>query len=77
MNLFFNRNSKFSLSEGFALSQYWEVKMKNLNFADVAGIGASWGGAAAVAYFVGDPITGVIAIVAAYYLAKWIILKKD
>jgi len=49
--------------------------VKNLNFFDVLAILFSWAGAAAVAYFVKDALVAIICIAAAYYLAKWVILK--
>jgi hypothetical protein len=52
-------------------------KINHLNIADAIGIGFSWGGAGVVAYVSGDPLVGIIAIIAAYYLAKMIILKKE
>jgi len=51
--------------------------MKNLNKMDVIGIGLSWAGAATIACLFKDPIVGVACVAAAYYLAKWIILKKE
>ena len=51
--------------------------MQNLSFTDVVGIGLSWAGAVMVTYFAKDTVVAVIAIAAAYYLAKWIILKKE
>jgi hypothetical protein len=51
--------------------------MKNLSFADVAGIGLSWAGAVGVIYFLRDSFVSLICVCAAYYLAKWIILKKE
>lgn len=49
--------------------------MKNLNFFDVLVILFSWAGAATVTYFTRDAFVAIICIAAAYYLAKWVILK--
>lgn len=54
-----------------------EGKTPSLNSTDVAGIIACWAGAAAVTYFSREPVVAVIAVAAAYYLAKWVILKRD
>jgi len=51
--------------------------MGNLSWADIAGIAISWGGAGTVAYFIKDPLVGLGCVIAAYYLSKWIILKKE
>ena len=50
--------------------------MRNLGVVDVLGILVCWAGAAAVAYFVRDGIVGIVCVAAAYYLAKWIIMKQ-
>jgi len=51
--------------------------MKSLTFGDVAGIALSWTGAAAIAYIAKDGFVAFFCVCAAYYLAKFIILKKD
>jgi hypothetical protein len=52
-------------------------KAPSMNAMDVIAIIACWGGVAAVTYFSKEPVVAVIAIAAAYYLAKWVILKKE
>ena len=52
-------------------------KAPGLSFTDVAAITACWAGVVAVTFFSKDPVVAVIAIAAAYYLAKWIILKQE
>ena len=52
-------------------------KSPNLNSVDVVAILTCWSGAAAVAYVSENSVVAVIAIAAAYYLAKWIILKSE
>jgi len=52
-------------------------KTPGMNAMDVLAIIACWGGVAAVTYFSKDPVVAVIAIAAAYYLAKWVILKRE
>lgn len=54
-----------------------ETKSSGLNGMDVVAIVACWAGAAAVTWSSKDPVVAVIAIGAAYYLAKWVILKKE
>ena len=49
--------------------------MRNLGVGDVLGILVCWAGAATVAYFLRDGVVAVICVAAAYYLAKWIIMK--
>lgn len=51
-------------------------KMNNLSGWDILGILICWGGAGVVAYFIRDPIVGIICLAAAYYLSKWIIMKS-
>jgi len=43
---------------------------------DVVALLVCWGGAAAVAWASKEPVVAVVALALAYYLAKWIILKK-
>jgi len=50
--------------------------MKNLTGWDVVGILVCWGGAGTVAYFIRDPIVGIICLASTYYLSKWIIMKS-
>ncbi len=52
-------------------------KTSGMNAMDVLAIIACWGGVAAVTYFSKEPVVAVIAIAAAYYLAKWVILKRE
>jgi hypothetical protein len=47
----------------------------SLTMPDLAGLLICWGGAAAVAFLSKEPAVAVVGIVAAYYMAKWIILK--
>lgn len=49
----------------------------SLTIVDLFAIIACWGGVGTVAWFAKEPVVVVIAIAAAYYLAKWIILKKE
>lgn len=51
--------------------------MKNLNGYDVGAIAVSWGGAVATAWLSQAPAVVCIAILAAYYLSKWIILRSE
>jgi|GEM_PF-4846282 len=53
------------------------MKSSGLNGMDVLAIIACWAGVAAVTWFSKDAVVAVIAIGAAYYLAKWVILKKE
>ena len=52
-------------------------KAPSMNTLDVLAIAACWAGVAAVTYFCKEPAVAVVAIAAAYYLAKWVILKKE
>ncbi len=52
-------------------------KTPSMNSMDVIAIIACWAGVAAVTYFTKDPVVAMIAIAAAFYLAKWVILKKE
>ncbi len=52
-------------------------KPLNLNSVDVVAILTCWAGAAVVTYFSENSVVAVIAIAAAYYLAKWVILKVE
>ena len=54
-----------------------EQKVSSLNIMDIVAIIACWAGVAAVTWFSKEPVVAVIAIGAAYYLAKWVILKKE
>ena len=54
-----------------------EERVPNMSSMDVMAIIACWAGVAAVTYFSKDAVVAVIAIAAAYYLAKWVILKKE
>jgi len=54
-----------------------EQKVSSLNIMDIIAIIACWAGVAAVTWFSKEPVVAVIAIGAAYYLAKWVILKKE
>lgn len=49
----------------------------HVSTTDVMAIVACWAGAAVVTYFSKDGVVAVIAIAAAYYLAKWIVLKQE
>ena len=51
--------------------------MKSLTLTDVAAIAVSWTGAGVITYFAKDALVAIICIAASYYLAKWIILKKE
>jgi hypothetical protein len=65
------------LTRGFNNQPKGGRVMKNLNPTDVAAIALSWTGAGTVAYLMRDPIVAIVCVAAAYYLAKWIILKKE
>lgn len=65
------------MSEETPSSDKRETKSSGLNGMDVTAIVACWTGVAAVTWFSKDPVVAVIAIGAAYYLAKWVILKKE
>ena len=54
-----------------------EAKSSGLTAMDVVAIIACWAGVAAVTWFSKEPVVAVVAIGAAYYLAKWVILKKE
>lgn len=49
----------------------------NLSMADVLGIALSWLGAGTIAYLIHDALVAIVCVVAAYYLSKFIILKKE
>ena len=51
--------------------------VRGLSFADVAMVAVAWIGAGVVTYFAKDAFVGLIGISASYYLAKWIVLKKE
>ena len=48
-----------------------------LNSTDAVAILTCWAGAAAVARLSASPAVEMIAIAAAYYLSKWVILKAE
>lgn len=52
-------------------------RVKNLNRYDVAAIAVSWAGACVTAWLSQAPTVTCIAIIAAYYLSKWIILRSE
>ena len=52
-------------------------KAPMLNSLDIIAILTCWGGAAVVTYLSADAFVAVISIAAAYYLAKWVILKGE
>jgi len=52
-------------------------QVPKLSGPDVMALLVCWAGVAAVSWFSKEPVVAVIAIAAAYYLAKWIILKKE
>ncbi len=52
-------------------------QIPSLSKHDIIALLICWAGVAAVSWFSEEPVVAVIAIVAAYYLAKWIILKKE
>jgi len=54
-----------------------QTKASGLTAMDVVAIIACWAGVAAVTWFSKEPVVAVVAIGAAYYLAKWVILKKE
>ncbi len=55
-----------------------QKKVSNLNIMDVIAIIACWAGVVAVTWFSKEhPLVVIIAIASAYYLAKWVILKKE
>lgn len=55
--------------------------MKNLNFWDVVGIAVCWTGAAAIVYATKSNtdigFIALVCVIAAIYLARLIIIKKD
>ena len=51
--------------------------MRNLNLYDLLAILFVWTGAVSIAYFSIDSVVIIACIVAAYYLSKWIILKRQ
>jgi len=51
--------------------------VKNLNGFDVAAIAVSWSGAGLTAWLSQAPTVVCIAVVAAYYLSKWVILRTE
>lgn len=65
------------MSEETASKEKAETKSPGLNAMDVVAIVACWAGVAAVTWFSKDPVVAVIVIAAAYYLAKWVILKRE
>ncbi len=52
-------------------------KSPNLNSMDVVAILTCWAGAAVVTYLSADAFVAMISIAAAYYLAKWVVLKVE
>lgn len=55
-----------------------KIKKKGLSLTDVVTVAVAWAGATAIALLVMENLLVVIICIAsAYYLAKWIILKKD
>jgi hypothetical protein len=52
-------------------------KAPMLNSLDIIAILTCWGGAALVTYLSADAFVAMISIAAAYYLAKWVILKVE
>jgi hypothetical protein len=50
---------------------------KNLSIADCIAVAVSWTGVATIAFLAKDGIVAIICVAAAYYLAKWVILKKE
>ncbi len=54
-----------------------EAHSPSLRGPDVMALLVCWAGAGGVTWCSKDPVVAVIAIAAAYYLAKWIILKKE
>jgi hypothetical protein len=57
--------------------QKQKKKMRNLNRYDVAAIAVSWAGASITAWLSQAPTVTCVAIIAAYYLSKWIILRTE
>ena len=53
------------------------LKAPVLNRMDDVVVVVCWAGAAAVAYLSANALVAVISIAAAYYLAKWVILKGE
>ena len=51
--------------------------MKNLSVVDCIARAVSWIGVASIAFLVKNVVVAIICIAAAYYLAKWIILRKE
>ncbi len=66
-----------TMTENTTKSENHTERAPSVNTTDVIAIIACWAGATAVTYFSKEPVVAVIAIGAAYYLAKWIILKKE
>ena len=52
-------------------------KVPMINITDVVAILICWAGAAVVTCLSESSVVAVIAIAAAYYLAKWVILKVE
>ncbi len=50
---------------------------KGLSTPDTCGIAFCWIGAVGVAFVANDVFVAIIAVAAAYYLSKWIILKES
>jgi hypothetical protein len=71
------KKGEMTMTEDTAKNENRTERVPSVNNTDVIAIIACWAGAAAVTYFSKEPVVAVIAIGAAYYLAKWIILKKE
>lgn len=81
---FFHEHNRFTLGQqgGFRMPEDVTEKQQlqkapMLNSADVVVILTCWAGAAAVTRLSVNPVVEVIAIAAAYYLSKWVILKVE
>jgi hypothetical protein len=51
--------------------------VRHLNLFDVAAIAVSWTGACVTAWLSQTPVVAGIAVIAAYYLSKWVIVRLE
>jgi hypothetical protein len=53
------------------------ASVRKLNRYDVGAIAVSWAGAGLVAWLSQAPTVSCVAVIAAYYLSKWVILRNE
>jgi hypothetical protein len=68
---------KTILAVNISQRQRHGTSVKNLNRYDVGAIAVSWAGAAVVAWLSQTATVSCVAVIAAYYLSKWVILRTE